>query len=454
VYKAAVFAFAAAVAAVAVALMLQLLPDSAKLTYGEPLPYLKAVREGDRLKIWLEDFAGLRPERVWLYVNGELKASGGPGTSVYARCGDQVAALAKYEAGVKRVEAEVRCTKPIKAPEGGEATRNYHSYIAIQAHRAATGGVDETDLPVVLGGRCDIDAYNDGFAELSIRSTRPDVLLCVGDSCQQSYSFRWKLERPGSVGQRIGLTVFKTPDASFAQLLGGGKTALDVEVVFEYVSYYNRYDLYLYVNGVLLAECHRETSTSKASYTYTEYQEPNATGVYHTKIWFEGSEVFHGTLVVYQRPDGTFGFKTFLNRAEGEAPEDSSLPIGTRYGTLHFVIDPLFGLEEYFGRGPLLLFYRYIQRDDTARSALADSLYKIQDIEHNVPKTAVNRTVEYLTYAVHASRSGNRYTLTVRGLRISTMGAAVANVYIPLDVKLPPAEMPEDAAVGYVASYK
>ncbi len=39
-----------------------------------------------------EDFGGFSYERVWLYVNGQLKASGVPGTDTVAKCGDEVAA--------------------------------------------------------------------------------------------------------------------------------------------------------------------------------------------------------------------------------------------------------------------------------------------------------------------------------------------------------------------------
>jgi hypothetical protein len=36
----------------------------------------------------VEDFGGFSYERVWLYVNGQLKASGVPGTDATAECGD------------------------------------------------------------------------------------------------------------------------------------------------------------------------------------------------------------------------------------------------------------------------------------------------------------------------------------------------------------------------------
>ena len=212
-HKAAVFAFATAVAAVAVALMLQLLPDSAELTYGEPLPYLKATREGDRLKIWLEDYAGLRPERVWLYVNGELKASGGPGTSVYARCGDRVAALAQYEAGVRRVEAEVRCTRPIKAPEGGEVTvldsevkKQY-----VQAYTTLMHG--SAGVPYEVEARCDrVDAF-ENEAEISVRITAREGYVACARIVREVFSW--------------GLLSFETSPASLC-----GR-----QLVFEYYIY-------------------------------------------------------------------------------------------------------------------------------------------------------------------------------------------------------------------------
>jgi len=428
-HKAVVFAFATAVAAAAAALMLPLLPDSTKMAYGEPLPYLKATREGDRLKIWLEDFAGLRPGRVWLYVNGELKASGGPGTSVYARCGDRVAALAQYEAGVRRVEAEILCTKPVKARDV-EETRDYHSYILTQAYRAATGDVDETGAPVELSGDCfDVD----GYLTLTIRALRRDVLVCAGTVCDQKIKFRWN---DWQVNEKITLYVFKVPTAPAAQVLGGGVIELHVK---GYTDRYSWADLY--VNGVKFAECWSTGSSEVRG--YTEYQEPNATGVYHTRMQWEDGTTFDGTLVVYDRGDGTFGFRVHLNPVAGGSAGSLEHAIDTRYGELRFTIDPITGANEYFGNGPLARFYDYIRQDENARDALAEALRKASGThEYNVPYIAVERQ-EVVVYHTGVGSETRTELLEFKVLNLQSLGAVLANAYIPLDIRLPPVKSGE-----------
>jgi len=430
-YKAVAFAFAAAVAAVAMALMLQLLPDSAKLTYGEPLPYLKATREGDRLKIWLEDFAGLRPERVWLYVNGELKASGGPGTSTYARCGDRVAALAKYEAGVRRVEAEVRCTRPVKARDVEEA-RDYHSYILTQAYRAATGDADETGAPVALSGDCSFDETSSDLS-LTIRALRRDVLICVGTTCGQEIRLRWNY----GVKEDITLYVLKAPTAPAAQVLGGGAAEFHVDGYTDINGW-----VQLYVNGVEFAYC--ELIRKSRVESYTEYREPKRAGVYHTRMQWEDGKTLDGTLVVYDRGDGTFGFRVHLNPVEGEAVERPEHAIDTRYGKLHFEIDPITGAGEYFGGGPLKRFYDYIRNDENARSALAEALRKMSGTyEYGVPYIAEQK--QAVVYYSVASRSVRTELLEFKVLNLQSLGAVLANAYIPLDIKLPPVNPPTNS---------
>jgi hypothetical protein len=98
-----VLALSAAAAVWLMGAALHLWPDADQLAYGYPLPYLKVEfdRSANAVRFWVEDFGGVSYERVWLYVNGRLAASGGPGTDAAARCGDEVAAVVKYHSGVK-----------------------------------------------------------------------------------------------------------------------------------------------------------------------------------------------------------------------------------------------------------------------------------------------------------------------------------------------------------------
>jgi hypothetical protein len=81
---------------------LHLWPSADQLAYGNPLPYLKVCMDSGAAKFWVVDFSGSPYERVWLYVNGKLKVSGGPGTDATAECGDEVAAGLNTTAAPRR----------------------------------------------------------------------------------------------------------------------------------------------------------------------------------------------------------------------------------------------------------------------------------------------------------------------------------------------------------------
>jgi hypothetical protein len=221
---------------------LQLWPNTGQLAYGNPLPYLKVKfdRPANAVKFWVEDFAGLPYERVWLYVKGRLAASGGPGTDAAAKCGDEVAAVVKYHSGTKKLEGRILCTKPIKAPSGGLARREIRLIQTTQAYRAMTGDMDQTGPPLRFDGSCDISyycgdgpCYLRGSASVTFTTLRPDVIICVGTNCGVSYTFSWSSWSTGSVHQIVPIDVFKTPDAPVSQLLGGGRGAVDIYIDYD-----------------------------------------------------------------------------------------------------------------------------------------------------------------------------------------------------------------------------
>jgi len=135
-----VLALSTAAAVWLMGVALHLWPSADQLAYGNPLPYLKVKfdRPANAVKFWVEDFGGLPYERVWLYVNGRLAASGGPGTEAAAKCGDEVAAVVKYHSGVKKLEGRILCTKPIKASGGGLMKRESCSEAAAARHTSTS----------------------------------------------------------------------------------------------------------------------------------------------------------------------------------------------------------------------------------------------------------------------------------------------------------------------------
>jgi len=461
---------------------LHLWPSADQLAYGNPLPYLKVKfdRPANAVRFWVEDFGGLPYERVWLYVNGRLAASGGPGTDAAAKCGDEVAAVVKYYSGTKKLEGRILCTQPIKAPGGGEARRAIRLTQVTQAYRAMTGDMDQTGPPLRFDGSCDIDAYKNGHASVTIATLRPDVIFCVGTNCGTSYTFSWTLPPPniamvpGTVRQTVPIDVFKTPDAPASQLLGGGRGAVDIYVYYDYVSYYNRYDLYVYVNGTLVAECHRETSVSRELASWTEYKEPNATAVYLTRFVGElpnGSKaVLDGNIVLYEREDGSFGYRLIVNPVADPTPADLNIasphlnltlegPSGAVY---RGAVSLPFLLEEIQLRldndvvsvyiGPFLRFLGQLVNDPSQMLMIGQALDKMVDIEFNVPYIAVNKTGEYLVYYTYSSKQSGSATLSFKTLSISSLGAVYANAVLPIDIKLPPPVPPQNGTRTYIFS--
>jgi hypothetical protein len=469
---------------------LHLWPSADQLAYGNPLPYLKVKfdRPANAVRFWVEDFGGLPYERVWLYVNGQLVSSGGPGTDAAAKCGDEVAAVVKYHSGTKKLEGRVLCTQPIKAPGGGEAKRAFRLIQVAQAYRAMTGDMDQTGPPLRFDGSCNIDYYCDGSlcylrgsASVRIAALRPDVIFCIGTTCGTSYTLSWTLPPPniamgpGTVRQIVPIDVFKTPNAPASQLLGGGRGAVDIYVYYDYVSYYNRYDLYVYVNETLVAECHRETSVSRELASWTVYKEPNATAVY--LIRFVGERdgrpvVLDGNIVLYEREDGSFGYRLIVNPVADPTPEDLNVvsphanliitsPSGATYRgavSLPFILEE-FQIRIYNDAVTLYIgtFFKFLNQliiNPDQMSTFGQALDKMVDIEFNVPYIAVNGTSEYLVYHAYSSRQSGSATLSFKTLSISSLGAVYANAVLPIDIKLPPPIPPQNATRTYIFGYR
>jgi len=449
----AVLALALATAA-AVWLMgvaLHLWPNTGQLAYGNPLPYLKVSfdRPVNAVKFWVEDFGGLPYERVWLYVNGQLKASGGPGTDAAAKCGDEVAAVVKYHSGTKKLEGRILCTKPIKAPGGGETKLAFRLIQVAKAYRAMTGDMDQTGLPLRFDGWCNIFVNGIGEASVAITATRPDVVFCIGTTCGTSYTFKWK-DVVRSIRQTVQIDVFKAPDAPASQLLGGGRSAVDIYIDYYDSGYPGYTTLDVYVNGTRVASCYRSTTISTETVPWAVYKKPNATGVYLTRIYKPGGPVFDGNLAIYEF-NGTYGFDVSVNPVDGEVgPSEckslSPTGIAVTVGDFCFTVDFGMFLDELH-RGPLWRFLQYLYSSGgtDARSALKTALSQITDLEYNVPRIVERGNSTVLVYHSYLSRQSGSAMLRFKTLSISSFGAVYANAILPIDIKLPPpaVELPQ-----------
>ncbi len=196
---------AAAVWLLGVALCLW--PNTDQLAYGNPLPYLKVKfdRPVNAVRFWVEDFGGLPYERVWLYVNGRLAASGGPGTDAAAKCGDEVAAVVKYHSGTKKLEGRILCTQPIKPP-GGQATQLITTNEAVETALDAYEPVaKQIGVPIAFGGECTYSGSS-FTGKVYLRVIRSDVFLVPANEkvWLQDYTFHLSGEQTKALAYRLG----------------------------------------------------------------------------------------------------------------------------------------------------------------------------------------------------------------------------------------------------------
>jgi hypothetical protein len=211
-----VLALSTAVAVWLLGVALHLWPDTGQLAYGNPLPYLKVKfdRPANAVKFWVEDFNGLQYERVWLYVNGRLAASGGPSTNTTAMCGDEVAAVVKYHSGTKKLEGRIFCTKPIKPP-GGQVTQLTTTNEAIEtALDSYEPAARRTGVPIALSGECTYDGYS-FTGKVYLRVLRSDVFLTTTNVWLQNYVFRLSGTETKALTFRLG-KIGTSPFTSFA----------------------------------------------------------------------------------------------------------------------------------------------------------------------------------------------------------------------------------------------
>jgi hypothetical protein len=208
--------------------------------------------------------------------------------------------------------------------------------------------------------------------------------------------------------------------------------------------------------------------------SWTEYKEPNATAVY--LIRFVGERdgrpvVLDGNIVLYERKDGTFGYRLIVNPVADPTPADlkvasthSNLTIrGPSNTTYRGAVSLPFLLEELQIQlhndvvnvylGPFLRFLRQLINDPSQMLMFGQALDKMVDTEFNIPYIAVNMTGEYLVYHTHTSRQGGSATLGFKTLSISSLGAVYANAVLPIDIKLPPPVPPQNGTRTYIFSY-
>jgi hypothetical protein len=253
-----------------------------------------------------------------------------------------------------------------------------------------------------------------------------------------------------SIRQIVTIDVFKTPNAPASQLLGGGRSVVDIYIDYEDDEYVGYTTLDVYVNGTRVAHCYRRVEVSKTSMSWTEYVPPNATADYMFRIVGISPSgqivVLDADILLYDRGRGSFGFALTVNPIENATEQD--LPTNTNYipiecpsGSKYYayiakeVYDKEYNTTSY---GPLAKFMNQMKNNETLKETFCNALDAMTDTEFNIPYIAVNKTGEYLVSHIYLSRQSGSATLRFKTLSISSFGAVYANVILPIDIKLPP----------------
>jgi len=441
----AVLALALATAA-AVWLMgvaLHLWPSADQLAYGNPLPYLKVSfnRTVKAVKFWVEDFGGLPYERVWLYVNGQLAASGGPGTNATAKCGDEVAAVVKYHSGTKKLEGRILCTKPIKPPEGAD-----NPHFAIRTALAAqdvAGNVDVTGLPIDIRGTCKIDT-NPAYFAVYITPRAPDVLICDKSSCSPSKTYT--LTAPyNHVDERyvmyIGpIDVLKTAGAPLARYAGGSHLWLNLTVY----GLDRTNSFHVLLNGTDLVRCTWVRVMEEG--TWTEFREAPASALYQLYLqWPDGKNV-KASIAIYDRGN-SFGFRVISSTTK-QSPPPAGVEIPTRYGPVKTTFDLVVGVQS-LDLASRFLDWLYSHPD--AKTDFIEALRNTGVVEQNVPIISEKRTGTVLVLQQVVIRHDR--TLLIKVPSSFPLGAVLANTVLPINVTRPPENAVKlSGEVGYIFS--
>jgi hypothetical protein len=275
---------------------LNLWPNTGQLAYGNPLPYLKVRMDPGAVRFWVEDFGGLPYERVWLYVNGQLKASGGPGTNATAKCGDQVSAVVKYYSGTKKLEGRILCTKPIKPPEGGQVARVVTTNEAIETALDVYEPVaKQTGVPIQFSGEC-VYSGSSFTGKVYLRVTRSDTFLVPANQAVwlQDYTFQLSENETKTLAFRLG-KIGTSSFTSFAALTKDYYEAWAQSVYKEKVLYQIypngaviEKDYYVYGGGTgipqqLLAHCHVVEEIKSVEVNVTDTKEAPSNSTVHYK---------------------------------------------------------------------------------------------------------------------------------------------------------------------------
>jgi hypothetical protein len=456
---------------------LHLWPSADQLAYGNPLPYLKVKfdRPVNAVRFWVEDFGGLPYERVWLYVNGRLAASGGPGINATAKCGDEVAAVVKYHSGSKKLEGRILCTKPIKPPERVEPWDEY-SKVMLSAYQAATGDLQRSGLPINITGYIECEKRDNKWyiydAWVNFMATEPTAFVCSKWSCSQEMitTIGWKcyeplrqqgicftLDYPYTYDVDTSFYIYKLPDTVLAsQYLGGARVAFRISLR-QYLQGNEEY-LAMYVNGTRVAMC--KTVNATVTEYVAIYRKPNADGVYLVRVQLSGSStVLYGSINVYQTSNNNVGFEIYANpdkRASSRSNGGQCAQDETAVNVNGNIVCIQYDKDAVQKGGPFDKFLQAIQNNNNAGSAFLNAVKFMTDTSYNVPQVLAGY-YHYTYTVVMPITTSYTMSLSFGTLMPASLGVVFANAVLPSGIQMPTIETPNGTNLpptSFFAAYR
>ena len=437
-----VLALATAAAVWLMGVALHLWPNTDQLAYGNPLPYLKVKfdRPANAVRFWVEDFGGLTYERVWLYVNGRLASSGGPGTDAAAKCGDEVAAVVKYHSGTKKLEGRILCTKPIKVLKA-VTNPHFETRTALAAQDIA-GNVDVTGLPIDIRGTCRLIEPDDNNFAVYITPRAPDVLICDKSGCSPNKTYTFRISGYYDAVYELyngPIDVLKPAGAPLARYAGGGRLWLNLTI------YYQNLFWYLVMNGTVLAYCGFTYGSSEV--TVTEYREAPASALYQLYLQWPDGRNIKTTIAIYDQGD-SFGFRVISSRTT-QPPPPGGVEISTRYGPVKTDVDLITAVKS------LRLvdrFFKWLDSNPDAKTTFVEALYNTGVAEHDIPTTS--ETYKKVEIVLQPVSVGYSYSFFIKTLHPFSLGAVFANTVLPVNITRPPKEaLTLSGGPTYIFSY-
>jgi hypothetical protein len=214
-----------------------------------------------------------------------------------------------------------------------------------------------------------------------------------------------------------------------------------------------------------VARCYKYVNSEIYSYTYnvTKYKDPKVIGKLTNTVHINNT-VYSGTLLIYQNPDNTIGFRYTTNPIDdaNPVPPSSSLVSG---GSTTVVYDTPSGpayvvrstdyyiLHGHLARTDFSQLLDYIESNPDVKAAFVAALaamggkYNVKPQEYQETRYGYRRVTWYEIY-----RYNKTVGMTVTLLNPTFLGAVYATTIVPTPIRLPPVATPPSIPIPISSS--